>query len=373
MRVAPTCNERNCHMVSCPKCGHQRQPKDDGFFPRNECPRCGIVYAKFAEMQKQSNVSTNLIHSSRNDIRRFSIWNILVWCIIILTLIAAWSKLGTTKRNITSITTKIGDTNGSSNISLNRSALQEDMTDASLHGSPDNAVTWRTLTSLTNNSNRELSNAIDRIHKAYRQPLTDSNVYYNQLMPYQWDFVKAAPNYLKIQSILHKYHRQHTYMLNDSFVCVDMAIDIWNLLETAGIKSRLMEGNVKTDIANGSTFIDYLGGIDHAWVLAEVSPSLWIPLETTGGYIVEPSIQDFRLYNIGVMFENPRELKDFNVSRKAMVDAWKETASMVDNFNRLYAGGPMTTEAAEYTGRMKQKLEDCEHLIARVTVSLQRK
>ena len=30
---------------TCPKCGYQRQPKDQG--PDSECPRCGLIYTKF--------------------------------------------------------------------------------------------------------------------------------------------------------------------------------------------------------------------------------------------------------------------------------------------------------------------------------------
>jgi hypothetical protein len=34
-------------MDVCPKCGYQRQPRDVG--PYLECPRCGIIFAKFAQ------------------------------------------------------------------------------------------------------------------------------------------------------------------------------------------------------------------------------------------------------------------------------------------------------------------------------------
>ena len=33
----------------CPKCGYERQPKDEGFVLRSECPKCGVVYAKFLD------------------------------------------------------------------------------------------------------------------------------------------------------------------------------------------------------------------------------------------------------------------------------------------------------------------------------------
>ena len=32
--------------MKCPKCGYERQERDDAFVPATECPSCGIVYAK---------------------------------------------------------------------------------------------------------------------------------------------------------------------------------------------------------------------------------------------------------------------------------------------------------------------------------------
>lgn len=302
-----------------------------------------------------------------------STWNILVWCFIILVITITWKNIDTINKSINTNTTEEYTANDSSTHPAGGSIPHGKGADSQPYDSLDNLAPWRALTPLTGNGGKELSSIIDRLHNIYEQHFNDSHIYHNQVMPYQWDFIKSAPNYAKIQTILYNYRQQHTYMGNDQFVCVDMAMDVWNLLATAGIKSKLMAGNVQTDITNGSTFGSYLAGMKHAWVLAEVSPALWIPLETTGGYIVDPSIQNFHLYNMGVMSENPKDFKEFNVSRNAVFDAWNETASMVDHYNRLYAGKPMTTEAVEYTGRMKQKLEDCEHLIARVSVSLQRR
>lgn len=31
----------------CPKCGYQRQPKDDGLVSETECPQCGVIYQKY--------------------------------------------------------------------------------------------------------------------------------------------------------------------------------------------------------------------------------------------------------------------------------------------------------------------------------------
>jgi ssDNA-binding Zn-finger/Zn-ribbon topoisomerase 1 len=34
---------------TCPKCNYERQPKDEDFTPKTECPQCGVIYEKFLE------------------------------------------------------------------------------------------------------------------------------------------------------------------------------------------------------------------------------------------------------------------------------------------------------------------------------------
>jgi membrane associated rhomboid family serine protease len=49
-------------MVICPKCGYLRQPKDDDFVSKEECPKCGVVYEKFEKVQRQLNAGKKIIH-----------------------------------------------------------------------------------------------------------------------------------------------------------------------------------------------------------------------------------------------------------------------------------------------------------------------
>jgi len=112
-----------------------------------------------------------------------------------------------------------------------------------------------------------------------------------------------------VKQIVETYHRTHTYSKEERFVCEQMAIDVWNMVKTQGIKAKIAVGNVKKDI------IDSIEA-DHAWVLAEVSPDNWIALETTGGYLVcsDQSVcrtDNERYYIQSWHFNNPRELEDF--------------------------------------------------------------
>jgi hypothetical protein len=38
--------------MNCPKCGYERQSRDDAFVPPGECPVCGVVYAKHDSTQE---------------------------------------------------------------------------------------------------------------------------------------------------------------------------------------------------------------------------------------------------------------------------------------------------------------------------------
>ena len=347
-------------MVICPRCGYLRQPKDDDFVSKNECPKCGIVYEKFERMQRQLNAAKKVVHLKRRKTNQIYLWSALVWLLVIVIYVAT--------------------SNG-----LNKPVP----IDSRAKWTPQTPQNWQTRYSQPKpaynfpvvNTNpppfkyrgRDISNAIHGILEAYNQPMDSSHYYENELDEYQWDDIKALPNYAKIQYILWNYHRQHVYVGNDFFVCVDMAMDVWDLLTAAGIPARLMVGNVQTDITQSPTITKYLATMHHVWILAEVSPSTWIPLETTGGYIVEPSIPNFRLYNMGAMFENPKEFKDFTESRKSMFATCKQIAPMQAEFNRLYAGRPVTGESTEYTGRMMQKIDDCKGLVGRVATYLSRR
>lgn len=54
--------------MNCPKCGYERQSRDDAFVPPGECPACGVVYAKH-DITSESTVAVhpmpapNLRHS----------------------------------------------------------------------------------------------------------------------------------------------------------------------------------------------------------------------------------------------------------------------------------------------------------------------
>ncbi|MCX5809306.1 MAG: EB domain-containing protein [Proteobacteria bacterium] len=110
-----------------------------------------------------------------------------------------------------------------------------------------------------------------------------------------------------VKNIVEEYHKMHTYSMTDLFVCVDMAIDVWNMAKTKGINAILVVGNTGKDVTD-------IQEANHAWVIAEVSLNKRIALETTGGFIVCPDLNVCRVdnprYFHGWEFRNPKELKD---------------------------------------------------------------
>lgn len=358
-------------MTFCPKCGHERQPKEDDIVPKGECPKCGIVYEKYAEIQRRRNEEEASVYTNKWANKESRKRKAVIFKYFFLSFMVGFIGMIIFNKNI-HIIDKIKFNSPSPNNAAGSTSQLSKYNNSPIAPSA-HVATNQMKGPIAYDPSKELSGVLERLSVLFNQPLSDSKLYHNQIASYQWDAIRHQPNYTKIQSILYNYHRQHTYMSKEMFVCLDMAVDIWNLMETAGIKSRLMLGYYPIDNSYNNTVIKYLSGINHAWVMAEISPSLWIPLETTGGFIVDPSVQHFRLYNQGIVFDNPKICKEFDVSRHAMIDTCNETVSMRDNFNRLFAGEPITRDTTEYTGRMKQKVDDCEHLIEKVTATLHRR
>ena len=170
------------------------------------------------------------------------------------------------------------------------------------------------------------------------------------------------------ENIVKRYHETHIYSKHDFFVCSDMALDVWNMLKAQGIDALIQIGNVKT-------VAEKITDVDHAWVLAETSPGNYLALETTGGYVVLGN--DNPLYYKGWSFDNPREYKRFvelrleynirvkiadrltneaqktNEEYKRELDYYQE---LVNEFNRVYAGHPVSLGALTYKDKIEAQL-----------------
>jgi hypothetical protein len=169
----------------------------------------------------------------------------------------------------------------------------------------------------------------------------------------------------QLQKIARDYHATHTYSMDDLFVCVDMAIDVWNILKTKKINAKILAGRVDQDIThlNG---LEYIGQINHAWVVAEPQPGVAVPLETTGGYVVSPDKPNYRLYFEGTDFSSPKAFKEFIELRGRAFSTCQQVQSMENHFNATFAGRPITQDSIAFKGRLDQKVQDCVSVLSQL-------
>jgi tetratricopeptide (TPR) repeat protein len=198
------------------------------------------------------------------------------------------------------------------------------------------------------------------LHRASNDPALKGSPLEN------WKQLSASSNYIKVAMLMDDYHRKHKYLKEDFFVCSDMAIEVWDIIKTAGINAKLIVGNVERDIIKYESTHEYIAKMNHVWVLAEVIPATWVPVEPTAGKIMHPQVQNFELYQKGSLFDNPRRFKEFSESRNSLFETCKEARMVVEHYKNNYVGKPATSESSEHAGRAKQKIEDCKRLEQKV-------
>ncbi len=131
----------------------------------------------------------------------------------------------------------------------------------------------------------------------------------NEVTAYSSPTATQSDNYGVLSKIVSDYHKAHTYIGkqngadDDIYVCGDMACDVWDMVQKAGINAKVAIGNVDADI---KSFRD----ANHAWVLAETTPGNWLALEATGGFVVNGA-ENKRYYNHAHGFPTPKEFREY--------------------------------------------------------------
>jgi TPR repeat protein len=179
-----------------------------------------------------------------------------------------------------------------------------------------------------------------------------------------------------VSEIVSNYHKTHTYVGTqtgakaDIFVCGDMACDVWNMIETKGIKARIQIGNVKTKIKS-------LLDADHAWVMAEVSPGKWLALETTGGDIIR--FNENNKYYVGHSFSDPKEYKEYSTLAREYNTAIGKERNAVKDYNQMVnqyngAGDPtnvrLTSELDRKAAVVDSRRADLQEVAGRLKTLL---
>ena len=131
----------------------------------------------------------------------------------------------------------------------------------------------------------------------------------------------------KIQTlaeIVADYHKKSTSSKAADFMCAEMAMGLWNELRAQGIPAQILVGNVEEDMVS---FFD----ANHAWVLAETSPGLYVALEATGGFVAYAT--DNPKYYFGHAFTNPKQFKDCIALERELWTAIQQYDSAIDKFD----------------------------------------
>lgn len=171
--------------------------------------------------------------------------------------------------------------------------------------------------------------------------------------------VKAHPRFLELVTIAQAYRKDHTYSMDDYFVCLDMALELTNMFKTRGFTALVVAGTVKKDLA-GLTPEEVIQANDHAWVVVQLEPRLYAAIEATAGVVVDERIPHFDYYFQGLVFENPKDAKGMNPLIENGREACKAAAAMTEIWNRTQAGRPVTMKGAEEKGRLDAKIAECK-------------
>lgn len=134
------------------------------------------------------------------------------------------------------------------------------------------------------------------------------------------DLTQEDNNLQICEKIVQDYYKTHTYVTDDVFDCDNMAMDVWNLVESQGINAEIAVGNVNIKDAS-------IKDINHAWVVAEISPQTWVAIECTGGY----TTHDDNYYS-GYFFDNPKNYQRF----LTLYTTWEFQCQDYENYRIYY-------------------------------------
>jgi hypothetical protein len=164
-----------------------------------------------------------------------------------------------------------------------------------------------------------------------------------------------------VELIAAAFHKTHTYTLQGDFVCLDMAIDVWNQLRTYGIEAKIMGGNINENITAWN-YRQLARESNHAWVVAKLSPTEKVAIETTAGVVIKPGMNNASAYFKGIEFDNPGEIKRFDSLRKKANEVCREANELIKDWNENVAGKQLRSdEIIVKKSRIEQRKQDCEN------------
>lgn len=169
----------------------------------------------------------------------------------------------------------------------------------------------------------------------------------------------------KVSYIARKYNEDHSYSIADRFVCIDMAIDVWNQLKTAGIHAVFRMGNLDFDFPE-RFFMDDLRRINHIWLLVFIADGKWVPLETTSGQLITPDHPSFKRYWQGPWLKTPAQVKDFEKERNRVCESCEIAEQAIKDFNKYCAGRRPSRDCFQLEGVCDIKDAECKRAVKKL-------
>ncbi|WP_461209791.1 hypothetical protein [Desulfocurvus sp. DL9XJH121] len=139
-----------------------------------------------------------------------------------------------------------------------------------------------------------------------------------------------------IAAVLQDYSSKNHYSEFTETQCKQMSEAVWFRLTSRGIPARIAGGNVETQCVRGG-FINYLSLANHAWVMAALSPGLWMALETTSGALVTQRDNPL-YYTSAIYFDRPDDMYRFDGLRREFVQTRDKAAAMRHKLNADFDG-----------------------------------
>ncbi len=174
-----------------------------------------------------------------------------------------------------------------------------------------------------------------------------------------------APDKMQIvERIAAEFHKSHSYTLAGDFVCLDMAINVWNELLTNGIEAKIMGGNIKENVTAWN-YRQLARESNHAWVVAKLSPTEKVAIETTAGAVIKPGMKDASVYFKGIEFDNPAQIKRFDLLRKKANEVCRDASQLIKDWNENVVGKQRRSEETiAKQARIEQRKQDCESTLS---------
>lgn len=173
---------------------------------------------------------------------------------------------------------------------------------------------------------------------------------------------KDPPDKMKIiKALAARYHASHTYTMAGGFVCLDMAIDLWNQLRTFGIDAKIM-GGILTQNITAWNFQKLATEGNHAWVVAMPSPDEKVAIETTEGKVITLDMENSAAYFKGIAFDTPAQIKAFEFYRRKTFESCREAGQMIEDWNANIAGKPQKYEdLLARKSQITSRKQECEN------------